>query len=61
MRYPVQAQVQEALFALKFVQARLQDAVVTGEVQQIKEAEQYARQFQHALEKVGESGCSGCR
>lgn len=44
-RYPLQAKLQEGLFALRLLQAEMQDAVLTGEIESLEEATQLRDQF----------------
>jgi len=48
-RYPLQAELQQAMFSLKQVQAQLEDAVVTGEIENLAEASEFAKQFRKSL------------
>jgi len=44
-RYPLQAKLQEGLFALRLLQAEMQDAVLTGEIESLEEASLLRDQF----------------
>ncbi len=54
-RYPLQVKLQEALFSLRFIQAKMQDAVLTGELESLEEVNKLREQFRisiRAAEKI---------
>ena len=48
-RYPLQVKLQEALFALRFIQAEMQDAVLTGEIESLQEVDKLRDQFLESI------------
>ena len=53
-RYPLQSKLQEALFALRFIQAKMQDAVLTGEIESLEEVVELREQFLTSIRAVEE-------
>ena len=50
--YPTHIKLQEASFTLKFIQSRMQDAVITGELDTLAETEQLKMQFLTAINEI---------
>ena len=50
--YPAQIKLQEASFTLRFIQSRMQDAVITGEIDSLKETESLKTQFLDAINEI---------
>ncbi len=53
-RYPLQAKLQESLFTLRLIQAKMQDAVLTGDLESLDEVSHLRRQFHQSIESVSE-------
>ncbi len=51
-RYPLQAQLQESLFTLRFIQAKMQDAVLTGDSESLEEVDKLRDQFRTSIDAV---------
>lgn len=51
-RYPLQLTLQEAVFSLRFIQAKMQDAVITGELDSLLEVEDLKRDFYGSIESA---------
>ncbi|MGS2722335.1 EAL domain-containing protein [Porticoccus sp. GXU_MW_L64] len=50
--YPLQAQLQQAIFSLKQTQAELEQSAITGEPDRLFEAKKHAETFQNTLDTV---------